>query len=187
MLPALPSWLHDLATLRTFEGRAAATYFAAWDGYPLRWRQADARRVPPHWRCIRERTSPIGSNARHAVDPANAILNYAYAVLEGQCTRALCMEGFDTACGILHADKDRRDSLVYDLMELYRPAVDARVLAFLSRTTLTYGDLVSTSAGQCRLHPQMARAVVAACRVEQQAVDAGALELRALVLDAISN
>ena len=57
------------------------------------------------------------------MDPANAILNYAYGVLEGQCRQALAAEGFDLGCGFLHADQQYRDSVVYDLMELYRPAV----------------------------------------------------------------
>jgi hypothetical protein len=46
--------------------------------------------------------------------------------------------------------------------------VDALVLTLLGRTTFTYGDLVTTHEGRCRLHPQLARAVVAACRLEQQ-------------------
>ena len=119
--------------------------------------------------------------ARHAVDPANTILNYAYAVLEAQCRQALTAEGFDLSCGFLHADKQHRDSLVYDLMELYRPAVDALVLTFLGRTTFAYGDMVRASTGQCLLHPQLARAVVAGCRVEQVRVQDGARQLRVLL------
>jgi CRISP-associated protein Cas1 len=118
------------------------------------------------------------------VDPANAILNYTYGVLEGQCRQALAAEGFDPACGFLHADKQFRDSLVYDLMELYRPAVDALVLTFLDRTTFAYGDMVRASTGQCMLHPQLARAVVAGCRLERQALDVGTRELRALLTEA---
>jgi CRISPR-associated protein Cas1 len=103
-------------------------------------------------------------------------------VLEGQCRQALAAEGFDLGCGFLHCDKQYRDSLVYDLMELYRPAVDALVLTFLDRTTFAYGDMARASTGQCMLHPQVARAVVAGCRLEQQAVDVGAKELRALLM-----
>lgn len=138
--------------------------------------------MPPHWLTLRERSSPLSNNARHAVDPANAVLNYAYGCLESQCRQALAAEGFDVACGVLHADKAYRDSLVYDLMELYRPAVDSRVLTLLEHTTFTYGDLVLTSAGQCRLHPQLARAVVAACRLPGETITAGAVELRALLM-----
>jgi CRISPR-associated endonuclease Cas1 len=119
--------------------------------------------------------------ARIAVDPTNAILNYAYGVLEARCRQALAAEGLDMACGFLHADKQYRDSLVYDLMELYRPAVDALVLALLGRTTFAYSDLVLTHEGRCRLHAQLARAVAAGCRVEQGRVSEGAGQLRELL------
>jgi CRISPR/Cas system-associated endonuclease Cas1 len=85
----------------------------------------------------------------------------------------------------LHADKQYRDSLVYDLMELYRPAVDALVLTFLDRTTFAYGDMVRASNGQCMLHPQLARAVVAACRVEQERVSKGAGQLREMLVEGV--
>jgi CRISPR-associated endonuclease Cas1 len=127
--------------VRTFEGQAAGLYFAAWKGYPLSWRKSARRYVPPHWPAIREWGSPLSDSARRAVDPANAILNYAYGVLEGQCRQALAAEGFDLGCGFLHADQQYRDSLVYDLMALFRPAVDALVLALLARTTFAYGDV----------------------------------------------
>jgi CRISPR/Cas system-associated endonuclease Cas1 len=40
-------------------------------------------------------------------------------VLEGQCRQALAVQGFDPLCRFLHADQQHRDSLVYDLMEIY--------------------------------------------------------------------
>jgi CRISPR-associated endonuclease Cas1 len=181
-LPKPPPWLCDLGLLRTFEGRAAHAYFAAWRGYALHWTKADARRVPPHWLQIRERMSPRSESARHAVDPCNAVLNYAYALLEGQCRQALTRLGFDVACGFLHLDKAGRDSLVYDLMECERGTVDGLVLDFLTRTTLHWGDVMPITDGSCRLHPQLARAVVASCRVPQDRVDEHARWLRAAVL-----
>jgi CRISPR associated protein, Cas1 family len=75
------------------------------------------------------------------------------------------------ACGFLHSDKDGRDSLVYDLMELERPEVDGLVLDFVARTTLHYGDVIAGADGSCKLHPQVARAVVAGCRVPQERID----------------
>jgi CRISPR/Cas system-associated endonuclease Cas1 len=101
------------------------------------------------------------------VVPLNAVLNYAYGCLEGQARQALEAQGFDVACGFLHVDKDGRDSLVYDLIECARGTVDGLVLAFLTHTPLHVGDLVQTTDGRCRLHPQLARAVVARCRVPQ--------------------
>jgi CRISP-associated protein Cas1 len=184
-LPALPPWLGSIIGIRTFEGQAAGLYFAAWKGYPLSWRKSARRYVPPHWQTVRERGSPLSDSARHAVDPANAILNYAYGVLEAQCRQALAAEGFDLGCGFLHADKQYRDSLVYDLMELFRPGVDALVLALLGRTTFAYGDLVMTHEGRCRLHPQLARAVAASCRVEQERVREGAQQLREMLVEGV--
>lgn len=169
----------------TFEGRASAAYFQAWAGYPLQWKQRDRRYVPPQWLTIQDRHSPLSDNGRRAVDPVNALLNYAYGVLDGQCYRALVAAGFDTACGFLHADKQYRDSLVYDVMELYRAGVDTLVLALLTRTTFTLGDFTRTRDGVCKLHPQLARAVVAACRVPDDDVAAGVAALRALLLHGV--
>ena len=71
------------------------------------------------------------------------------------------------ACGFLHVDKGGRDSLLYDLMECPRGTVDGLVLDFLAETLLHAGDFVQTTDGRCRLHPQLARVVVARCRVPQ--------------------
>lgn len=107
-------------------------------------------------------------------------------MLEGEWRQALAGVGFDLMCGFLHADKDGRGSLIYDLMEPFRPHVDSLVLAFIARTTFTYGDFVKDGAGQCRLHPQLARAVVAACRLPQLRIDTGARSLRTLLLDGVT-
>jgi CRISPR-associated endonuclease Cas1 len=178
-LPDLPPWLMTVDTLRMYEARLARSYFAAWSGWPLCWERTAVKRVPPHWLTARDRTSPLapGVNGRHAVDPLNAVLNYAYALLEGQCRQALTTLGFDVACGFLHLDKPHRDSLVYDLMECERGTVDGLILDFLARTPLHYGDCTLGTDGACRLHPQLARAVVAACRVTQQRLDEHALWL----------
>jgi hypothetical protein len=61
--------------------------------------------------------------------------------------------------------------LVYDLMECARGAVDGLVLDFLAYTTFHAGDFTRVSDGSCRLHPQLARAVVAGCRLPQQQID----------------
>ena len=75
-----------------------------------------------------------------------------------------------------------RDALVYDLMELARPAVDDRVLAFLEATSFRAGDFTRVSDGSCRLHPQLARAVVVACGVAQSRVIDHAKWLLSLLL-----
>ncbi len=168
-----------LAAIRGIEGAAAAAYFEAWKGLPLRWKSADRRRVAPHWLVVRERFSPINPRLnRKAIDPTNALLNYAYGVLEGQCRTALAAYGFDVTCGILHVSRDYRDSLVYDLMESFRPKVDALVLDFICSSTFQLGDFTKVSDGSIRLHPQLARSLVATCKVEDRRISEGAASLR---------
>jgi hypothetical protein len=52
-------------------------------------------------------------------------------------------------------------------------------------TTFAYGDLVLTHEGRCRLHPQLARAVAAGCRVEQERVREGAQQLREMLVQGV--
>jgi CRISP-associated protein Cas1 len=183
-LPEATPYLSTMDGIRVFEGRTARAYFAAWVGLPVTFARAGRRRIPPHWLTVRERTSPLAGNrnARHAVDPANALLNYAYGCLESQVRQALAASGFDLSCGFLHSDKPGRDSLVYDLMECERGAVDGLVLDFLDKTVFRAGDFTPVTDGSVRLHPQLARAVVAACRVPQDRLDEYARWLRSLLL-----
>jgi hypothetical protein len=48
------------------------------------------------------------------------------------------------------------------------PVVDDRVLTFLQPTTFHHEDFIRVSDGSCRLHPQLARAIVAVGGVPQQ-------------------
>jgi CRISPR-associated endonuclease Cas1 len=184
-----PAWQYDTEYLRALEGRLALSYFRAWERWPLTWSMPDTRRVPPYWLAARSRLSPLAPqrNARHAVDPLNACINYGYAVLASACRQALLAEGFDPVAAFLHSDKPGRDSLTYDLMELERASVDDRVLSFLSRTVLHYGDFARSAEGQVTLHPQLTRLLLAECRVPQSRVDGHARWLRRLLLTGSSS
>jgi CRISP-associated protein Cas1 len=181
-----PPWLSTIDQLRSYEGRAAAAYFSCWRSFRVRWARGDVKKIPPHWQFFDGRSSPITARGlpRHAIDPVNACLNYAYGVLESGVRQALTSQGFDVACGFLHADLKGRDSLVYDVMEPLRGMVDGLVLRFLSAHTLHYGDLTRVHDGSCRLHPQLARAVVAACKLPQETIEQQATWLRETVLSA---
>jgi len=132
----------------------------------------------------------MAGHARRA-RPTHAILNDASALLARQTRPALASRGFDRACGFLHAEKSGRDSLVYDLMECERGTVESLVLDVLQATTFHRGDVTPVtdgscgSCGSCRLHPQLARAVVAACRVPQARVDEHARWLQVPLLRAL--
>jgi CRISPR/Cas system-associated endonuclease Cas1 len=75
------------------------------------------------------------------------------------------------------------DSLVYDVMEPLRGMVDGLVLRFLAAHTLHYGDLTRVNDGSCRLHPQLARAVVAVCKLSQETIKAQVSWLRETLID----
>lgn len=64
---------------------------------------------------------------------ANALFNYAYAVLLSQILQKLLAIGLDPTFGIFHAAREHATPLAYDLMEPFRPCFDAQVVAWLRR------------------------------------------------------
>ena len=144
------------------EAGAAAAYFAAWRGLPLRWRRLSSSPVPPAWRFAEGRASMRdrrGVINRHATHPLNAMLNYAYAVLHSQVQMQAVSEGYDPRLGIMHENRTDGQALVLDLMERRRPTVDAQVLKFASSELFAFADFVILDSGVCRLSPQLARRV----------------------------
>jgi CRISPR-associated protein Cas1 len=101
----------------------------------------------------------VSGRNRHATHPVNAMLNYAYTVLESQVRIATVSQGLDPTIGYLHVSRPGRASLVYDLMEPLRPLVDRLLLGFVLSHTFSPNDFVVRTDGVCRLHPQMARGV----------------------------
>ena len=59
--------------------------------------------------------------------PPNNLLNYGYAILRVVTARALCATGLLPSVGIFHRNKYNAFCLADDLMEPYRPFVDALV------------------------------------------------------------
>lgn len=146
------------------EGRAAAAYFGAWQAIPLRWKSLARRPVPDDWTRIGSRSS-IASARKHpnyrATHPVNAMLNYAYGILENQVRIQIIAAGLDPTIGNMHSSSGGNLGLVYDLMEPLRPAVDALLLDFLANHTFAPGDVMLTDSGVVRLNPQLARNVAA--------------------------
>ena len=133
------------------ERDAALAYWAAWRTVELRFRASDARQVPEHWLCFGRRISPLTGAPRMAVNPANALLNYLYALVEAE-TRIGCLTaGLDPALGIVHADYRGRDSLALDLMEAVRPQVDTYVLDLIASRVFRASDFHETRKGGCRI------------------------------------
>jgi len=133
------------------ESNGAAAYWAAWRTCEIRFPKSDLSRVPEHWRTFGPRCSPLSGSPRNAANPANAILNYLYAVLESETRLAIAALGLDPGLGVLHVDRSIRDSVACDLMEPLRPAVDAYLLDWLNRTPLKREYFFEQRDGSCRL------------------------------------
>jgi CRISPR-associated endonuclease Cas1 len=141
--------------LRLLEATAAAAYWKAWERVPIRFVRRDEPRVPAHWRAFGVRTSPLSRSPRLATNPANAILNYLYAILEGEARIAAAAVGLDPGMGVLHADQQARDSLALDLMEAIRPEVDTYVLGLIGKQPFRAADFFETRQGVCRILPPL--------------------------------
>lgn len=138
------------------EARAASAYWEAWSTLPMPFGRRDREQVPQHWLTVGSRRSVLTRSNRLAATPANAILNYLYALLETETILALAAVGLDPGLGIFHTDKPARASMALDVMEACRPVVDAYVLAMLTQRTLSARDFHETPRGTCRLRREFA-------------------------------
>ncbi len=68
---------------------------------------------------------------RESRDIVNVLLNVAYNLLSSQIWKYVLKFGLDPYCGFLHTERPGKLSLVYDLMEPYRPMVDRFVISFI--------------------------------------------------------
>ena len=152
----------SISALLAIEGRAAFAYFKAWQSLPLRWSGTNRHPIPKDWHQIGQRQSfarKKGRN-RNASHPLNAILNYAYAVLESQVRIEVVASGFDPSIGFLHASGPERPAFVLDLMEPLRPIIDRKVLEFIQAHVFYPADFTIRADGVCRLNPEMGCQVV---------------------------
>lgn len=137
--------------LRVVEAVAAAAYWSELSSAEVQFARRDRERVPVHWTTFGARTSPLTDSPRNAGNPANAILNYLYAILEAEASIAALTIGLDPGMGLLHADLKARDSLACDLMEVVRPEVDRLWLQLLEDRIFGARDFFETRTGVCRL------------------------------------
>lgn len=92
-----------------------------------------------------------GRSCRPAADAANALLNYGYAFLERDVRVAVAGAGLDARFGFLHSNNDRKDSLVYDLMEKYRPGIVDRLILKLMHLRVISEDQIPLTEVGCLL------------------------------------
>jgi len=141
----------NLDSVRTLEAHAAVAYWNAWREVSILWPRSDLRRVPAHWRTFGTRASPLTGGPRLAVNPANALLNFIFAVCESEARLALAILGLDPGIGFLHLPRANRDSLAFDIIEPVRPEVEHWLYRWLSTEPIRRADFFETATGNCRL------------------------------------
>ena len=146
----------DVTEARQLEASAAACYFDAWCEHPattLRFKTADARRVPAHWPVFDGRRSLLtkGTSNRKAERPLNAVLNLMYSLAAIEARLACEAVGLQPALGFVHADEPRRDNLALDLVEPVRPEIERFVLDLIAERTFSRRDFVERSDGSIRI------------------------------------
>lgn len=156
--------------IRHLESQGAAVYWAAWRDLPINFPKSDLPRVPAHWRKFDTRKSPLTGSQRLAANPANAMLNYLYAVSESETRLAVAALGLDPGLGFWHVDTPARDSLACDLMEPVRPQVDAFLLDWITRESLKRAWFFEQRDGTCRLMSALAVELAQTARMWGRAV-----------------
>jgi CRISPR-associated endonuclease Cas1 len=154
-IQGIAAGLADSATLeevRQLEAAAANLYWSAWETVSLSFVKKDADRVPDNWLRFEGRRSAVNpGGARNATDPANALINYLYRLLEAEGHIATQAVGLDPGLGVLHADSKGRASFVLDLIESGRPIAERHLLRILESTSLRWRDFDEDGHGVVRV------------------------------------
>jgi CRISPR-associated protein Cas1 len=114
---------HTITRLREVEAKVSQRYWSAYKAC-----------LPSE---LAFETRSVKSRPNKASDPVNLALNYSYGFLECECRKAINTVGLEPSVGFLHeySDYQTKQSLVYDLQELYRWLCDwVTMSAFQSGT-----------------------------------------------------
>jgi CRISPR-associated protein Cas1 len=123
----------SIASLRGFEGAAAAAYFGAY-----------VHLFPGS-------LNFSGRNKRPPPDPVNVCLSLGYTLLHYDAVRACQTVGLDAMLGFYHDVCFNRESLACDLMEPLRPVIDAWVWQLFRDRQLRL-EHFSDDNGRCQMN-----------------------------------
>lgn len=104
--------------------------------------------------CLPAKWTFTGRNRRPPQDPVNALLSLCYTLLMGEVRQLAISFGLDPALGFLHQNVPGRDSLVLDVVEIFRAGVDNFVLQCLVDEVFTPDDFYYREQTGCRLSKQ---------------------------------
>lgn len=124
----------SMESLLGYEGAAAAAYFGAF-GNLLKSDPEAGLRFDFNSR-----------NRRPPLDPVNAMLSFAYALLTRQLTISLATVGFDVHRGFYHQPRYGRPSLALDMLEPFRPIIaDSVVIKAINNGEVRPTDFVAAA------------------------------------------
>ena len=93
-----------------------------------------------------------GRNRRPPKDGVNSLLSFGYTFLEKEIRIAIAGAGMDASIGFFHVNNNRKDSLVYDLMELFRAnVIDKFVISQLNHGCFLPTDFIQHATRGCTL------------------------------------
>lgn len=155
----------NMGAVRKIEAAAAGIHWRGWagaKGATLRFTTRDQGHIPDHWQAFQTRRSLVDPKGnRLAADPTNAVLNYLYRLAEIEATQAAIAVGLDPGFGIIHSDFPGRDSLVLDLVEPVRPAIETMVLDMAHSRVFRKVDFVESASGIVRVLPPVSHELTA--------------------------
>lgn len=112
----------NIDQLRGIEGELASRYFSVFDELILNQKDDFIFQT---------------RNRRPPMDRVNALLSFAYAVVERECANALRSVGLDPFVGFMHTDCPGRESMALDIMEEFRSILcDRFVLTLINTKTV---------------------------------------------------
>ena len=112
----------NIDQLRGIEGELASRYFSVFDELILNHKDDFIFQT---------------RNRRPPMDRVNALLSFAYAVVERECANALRSVGLDPFVGFMHTDRPGRESMALDIMEEFRSILcDRFVLTLINTKTV---------------------------------------------------
>ncbi len=123
----------SLASLRGFEGAAAAAYFSGFT------------------QLFADSLNFTGRKKRPPPDPVNACLSLGYTLLHYDAVRACHIVGLDAMLGFFHDVSFGRESLACDLMEPLRPLMDRWVWQMFRERQLR-SEHFSDDNGRCQMN-----------------------------------
>lgn len=142
------AFTESMDEIRGIEGNAARVYFRVFGSMIRR---------------NRETFRPQGRTRRPPLDPCNALLSFAYALLLSDCSAGLTAAGLDPNVGFLHTDRPGRPSLALDLMEEFRPMLaDRLVLTLVNRNQIDAADFNVREGGAVEMKEKARKLVVSA-------------------------